>query len=89
MPFPRQSTVCSWGGWGKGLGGSLTDEGTTMWNSNRKRGALVTAKMGNKMKMMQQIRYEERREHRRIVSSSATGGNTTISRGEATMTRQQ
>ena len=25
------------GGWRKGLNGSLVDEGTTMWNNNRKR----------------------------------------------------
>jgi hypothetical protein len=42
MPFPRQSAVCSRGGWGKGLSGSLADEGTTMWNSNHERDALAT-----------------------------------------------
>ncbi len=89
MPFPHQLAVCSWGGWGKGLGGSLADEGTTMWNSDRERGASATAKTGDKMKTTRQIRYEERREHRRMVGGSATGGNMTISQGEAMMTRRQ
>jgi hypothetical protein len=57
-----------------------------MWNSNHERGPLATAEMGNKMKMMRRIRYEERRRHRRMVGGGVTGGNTTISRGEATMT---
>ncbi len=77
------------GGWGKGLGGSLTDEGTTMWNSDRERGASATAETGDKMKTTRRIRYEERRGRRRMVGGGVTGGDKSISRGEATMTRRR
>jgi hypothetical protein len=39
---PANRPSAAGGGWGKGLSGSLPDEETMMWNSDHKRGALVT-----------------------------------------------
>ncbi len=39
---PTNQPSAAGGGWGKGLSGSLADEGTTMWNSDHKRGASAT-----------------------------------------------